>query len=66
MDETDEDLIGQKHYVCLGDCRGVWKNPGVCTMDDCTRVGESLRECTCTDGQHLELSGGNSFQEIEL
>lgn len=42
----------QKHYVCLGGCKGVSEWPGVCQAPDCANHQHELVECDCTDGQH--------------
>jgi hypothetical protein len=57
---------GMKHYVCQGECAGESKKPGVCKADDCTRNGEALIECNCTDGAHDEaLFGGKDTDSLE-
>jgi hypothetical protein len=44
------------HYVCIGTCHGLALEPGLCVEEDCTKQGEDLIECDCTDGAHDELS----------
>jgi hypothetical protein len=45
-------MENQKHYVCLGGCKGVSDKPGVCQAPDCAHHQHELVECDCTDGQH--------------
>jgi len=45
-------MKNQKHYVCLGGCKGVSDKPGVCQAPDCAHHQHELVECDCTDGQH--------------
>lgn len=49
----------EKHYICLGGCKGVSKNPGVCQAPDCVNHNHELVECACTDGKH------NDFKVVE-
>lgn len=49
----------EKHYICLGGCRGVSDTPGVCQAPDCDNHKHELVECNCTDGKH------NDFQPVE-
>lgn len=41
------------HYVCEG-CGKVFKNPGVCTDEDCSEYAEALDPCDCKDDKHLD------------
>lgn len=50
------------HYICTGSCGGVSDNPSVCTTEGCTKEGQSLKPCECTDGEHAGLS---EIEEIE-
>ena len=45
----------KKHYICLGGCRGVSENPGVCQTAGCEHFGHELVECPCTDGLHNDF-----------
>ncbi len=45
----------EKHYICLGGCKGVSKNPGVCQAADCASHNHELIECNCTDGTHFDF-----------
>lgn len=45
-----------KHYVCLGGCRGVSENPGVCQAPDCNNHQHELVECNCSDSQHHDFT----------
>ncbi len=45
----------EKHYICLGGCRGVSKVPGVCQALDCENHKHELVECNCTDGLHNDF-----------
>ena len=45
----------EKHYICLGGCRGVSEHPGVCQAPDCEKHSHELVECTCTDGLHNDF-----------
>lgn len=53
-----EDTIENKHYICLGGCNGVSKNPGVCQAPDCAKHNHQLIECDCTDGAHYDFKHG--------
>lgn len=50
------------HYICTGGCGGVSDTPGVCKTEGCSKEGESLELCDCTDGEHNGLS---EIEEIE-
>lgn len=41
-----------RHYVCVGECRGVSDKPGNCQALGCHKRGEPLAECGCEDGMH--------------
>ena len=41
------------HYICIGGCQSVSKEPGVCTVQECSLVGHPLLECNCIDGEHF-------------
>lgn len=45
----------EKHYICLGGCRGVSKVPGVCGAPDCALHNHDLVECICIDGLHNDF-----------
>lgn len=49
----------EKHYICLGGCKGVSKNPGVCQAPDCAKHNHELVECMCLDGKH------HDFKQVE-
>lgn len=40
------------HYICIGTDRGVSDTPGVCQGTGCSREGEQLEPCDCTDNMH--------------
>ncbi|MDQ3076215.1 MAG: hypothetical protein M3Q34_03750 [bacterium] len=42
----------EKHYICLGGCKGVSEHPGVCEAPDCAKHKHDLVECKCMDGNH--------------
>ena len=44
-----------KHYICLGGCRGVSENKGVCQAPTCAHSGHELVECDCTDQKHNDF-----------
>ena len=50
------------HYICTGGCGGVSVTPGVCKTEGCSKEGELLELCDCTDGEHDGLS---EVEEIE-
>lgn len=50
MENTD-----QKHYICLGGCKGVALNPGVCQNEDCANYNHELVECNCDDQKHNDF-----------
>lgn len=43
------------HYVCP-ECGGVADHPKVCETPGCSRKGQDLIECNCTDGKHAEVA----------
>ncbi len=45
-------IIMEKHYICLGGCKGVSEHPGVCEAPDCAKHKHDLVECKCMDGNH--------------
>lgn len=45
----------EKHYICLGGCRGVSKYPGVCQAPDCENHNHELVLCECTNGLHNDF-----------
>lgn len=45
------------HYICKGECKGVSDKPGTCQAGDCSKHGQQLEACDCTDGQHAEAKG---------
>lgn len=45
----------EKHYICLGGCKGVSNNPGVCKAADCASHNHELIECNCTDEKHFDF-----------
>lgn len=42
----------EKHYICLGGCKGVSKVPGVCQVENCVNHNHNLVECNCVDALH--------------
>lgn len=40
------------HYICSGTCKGVAMETGTCQAIECSKYGELLVECNCTDGGH--------------
>lgn len=52
--------MDKKHYICLGGCKGVSYNKGVCQAPTCANHNHELVECTCTDGKH------NDFQPSKI
>jgi hypothetical protein len=40
------------HYICKG-CNRVFKNPGVCTDNNCPEYSEALDPCDCKEEKHL-------------
>ena len=40
------------HYVCTGECGGCSETPGTCQEKSCSKYGEKLEKCNCTDGTH--------------
>ncbi len=43
-----------KHYVCVGECRGVSNVPKTCGALGCHKYGHPLVECECEDRKHNE------------
>ncbi len=52
MSNEEETTKEEKHYICLGGCRGVSKMLGSCQAPDCKDHGHALVPCNCTDGEH--------------
>lgn len=48
----------EKHYICLGGCKGVSKNPGVCQAADCAKHAHALVVCDCVDEKHYDFKHG--------
>ena len=46
----------------MGGCGGVSVTPGVCKAEGCSKEGELLELCDCTDGEH---DGLFEVEEIE-
>jgi hypothetical protein len=46
--------MSREHYVCMGECKGMAVEPGVCQAHVCSKKGEPLTPCTCEDGVHAE------------
>lgn len=42
------------HYVCP-ECGGEADHPKVCETEGCSRKGQDLMDCSCTDGKHVEV-----------
>jgi len=51
------------HYICTGECQGVVMQPGTCQSPDCSRKGQSLFECDCTDGAHSDVKSGDVSEQ---
>ncbi|MDQ5971229.1 MAG: hypothetical protein QG566_175 [Patescibacteria group bacterium] len=45
----------EKHYICLGGCKGVSEVPGVCGAETCADHNHDLKECNCTDSSHNDF-----------
>ncbi len=43
----------QKHYICLGECKGVSEKPGKCNDKKCSMHMKELVECNCSNEEHL-------------
>ncbi len=50
-------MENKSHYVCVGDCKHVSEEPGICQADFCNKKGEELKICGCEDGAHKEEQG---------
>ena len=46
----------EKHYICLGGCKGVSETPGVCQTLDCANHKHELVPCECADGRHCDFA----------
>lgn len=44
-----------QHYICLGGCKGVSENPGICQASGCENHNQELVECPCSDGSHSDF-----------
>ena len=40
------------HYICTGECAGISEKAGVCQSPTCSKHGQPLSECDCSDGKH--------------
>jgi len=40
------------HYICTGEDKGVSETPGVCQGENCSKKGQPLLPCDCTDNNH--------------
>jgi methionine--tRNA ligase beta chain len=57
----------EKHYTCLGGCKGVSKNTGVCQAADCADHNHDLVECNCTDDKHFRFQeAGEASRKARL
>ena len=52
MNQKDTKQNKEEHYICLGGCRGVSKNPGICQAPSCVNHNHKLVKCDCADGLH--------------
>jgi hypothetical protein len=53
------------HYVCSGDCGGESETPKLCDAADCTKEGEPLTACNCSDGLHVGIVN-DAEEEIDV
>lgn len=51
----EEEKKKEKHYVCLGGCKGVSRIPGTCSDPRCPYHSKELTECDCEDGSHNDF-----------
>lgn len=54
----DQTTEVQKHFVCRGSCGATSTTEQACGTEGCTKNGQPMNECSCTDGEHKETSGG--------
>jgi len=47
--------MNKKHYICLGGCKGVSDNHGICQSESCVNHNHELVECSCIDGTHNDF-----------
>ena len=47
--------MNNKHYICLGGCKGVSENLGVCQTESCANHNHELVECPCVDSKHNDF-----------
>jgi hypothetical protein len=40
------------HYVCTGSCKGESAGPGFCEAEFCSKEGQELVQCDCSDELH--------------
>jgi hypothetical protein len=53
------------HYVCSGDCGGESETPKLCDAADCTKEGEPLTACNCSDGLHVGIVNDADEEIVE-
>jgi len=51
------------HYICTGGCKGVSDKPGVCQTEECSKFGQQLFECMCTDGEHSNMADEDLMED---
>jgi hypothetical protein len=51
----EEENKKEKHYVCLGGCKGVSKIPGTCSDPRCPFHNKGLTECDCKNDKHNDF-----------
>ena len=54
------------HYVCTGTCGGESDSPKVCEADGCSKEGQPLVSCDCTDGLHDGAGEKSEAEDADL
>jgi len=40
------------HHICTGGCKGISDEPKNCGAENCSKHGQPLNACDCTDNKH--------------
>lgn len=45
----------ETHYACSGGCGGSSAEPVECGTESCSKIGQNMTACSCSDNQHKEI-----------
>ena len=54
-----------QHFVCTGDCAAETVKPGICESEGCSKEGQPLIECNCSDGFHEKVVSIHDELDVE-